>query len=195
MSSEEESDDELDGSMFGDLLTTDHDKFWRQKTSYDAMRQRRMAVCYFFTQIYGSPPESSGLWDGRKGIVTKTCEHLCIQPESDLTPIRKWLRLIMLYQEKDEKYTGEAEPRKQWENYFIPLDSTDAQLAADMIEEEFGFSETTHFLNMLHEDEGRFAVGCSCMYDTVKRMKPTVTTIKKRQQGSGNINSNWAIAN
>ena len=113
-----------------------------------------MAVCHFFTQIYGSPPESNGLWDGRQDIVAKSRECLCIKPGSDLTPIRKCLRLIMLYHEKDEKYTGEAEPRKQWENYFIPLDSSDTKLVADMIEEEFGFSDTTHFLNMLHKDEG-----------------------------------------
>ena len=77
----------------------------------------------------------------------------------------------------------------------IPLDSYEAQLIADLIEWDFGFTETTFFVNMYRGENGSIHVGRTCVYDTCQRMQPVMTKVLKRQQGSYDVNSNWAVAN
>jgi len=105
------------------------------------------------------------------------------------------MRLILLYKDKKEKYTGDAEPRKEWEHYLIPKESYEAQLIADLIEYEFGFSNATCFVNLWREENGKTHVGRSCVYEVVKRLKPQITMIQKRAQGSFNLDSGWCRAN
>ena len=97
--------------------------------------------------------------------------------------------------EKGVEYKGQYAPRADWENYLIPPESYQSQLLADFIEWDFGFSEATNFLNLYREEQGLPHVGRSCVYEAVKKMKPVVTKVGKRQQGNSDPTSNWAIAN
>ena len=71
------------------------------------------------------------------------------------------MRLIKLYEEKGVKYNGSTEPRKEWQHYLIPTDGFEAQLIADLIEWEFGFTNAAHFVNLYCEEEGKIHVGRS----------------------------------
>lgn len=153
-----------------------------------------MATCCFFEEVCGSSDETSGRWNGHKGVVASMRKDLRLPPGSDLEHIRKTLRVILKCTENEAKCPGELEMRKEWQHCLMPLDSCNAQLTADLIEDGFGFTETTHFVNVHREEGDRDPVGRSCVCSAVQRMKPTVTMIKRCQQGSSDITSNWAIA-
>jgi hypothetical protein len=188
----EEDEGEV-GYMDPDLLLSEKDKRGRNKFSTDQYRARRMAIFYFFTQVYGSPDESPD-WKGRNGIVVQIRNHLLLPSTSELRNVCNAMRVIKAYEANGVKYNGEAEPRKEWEHYLIPTQSYQSQLIADLLEGEFGFSETTYFVNLYREEHGLTHVGRSTVYLTAKRLKPTVTKIKKRQQGSLDLESDWCKA-
>jgi len=102
---------------------------------------------------------------------------MCLPPSYDLRKIKKAMRLILLCKERGEKYTGDAEPRKEWAHCLIPTDSYQAQLIADLIEWEFGFANATFFVNMYREDTNEIHVGVSTVYEVVKRLKPKINMI------------------
>ena len=67
-------------------------------------------------------------------------------------------------------------------------------MIADLVEADFGFSFTTFFLNLWRRDAGKPHVGRSTVYEACKRLKSSVTTILKRQQGSIDLDSDWCKA-
>lgn len=101
----------------------------------------------FCTQIHGVLAESTGLWDGKDGIVSKIWKDLKPPSTTNHRTIVKCLRLIEMCNAKGAQCSGEVEPRKEWSHHKIPLDSFDAQVTADMTEGGFGFTETTFFVN------------------------------------------------
>lgn len=170
------------------------DKKGRHKTSFDDMRQRRIAIHCFCTQIHGALAENTGTWNGKNGMVAKIQKDSKLPIATNHRTIVKCLRLINLHKEKGAPHLGENEPRKEWAHCETPLDSFEAQVIADVIEQSFGFTETTFFVNLQQEEEGKEPVGRSCLCQTVQRMKPVVTVIQKCQQGSTDVNSSWAVA-
>ena len=79
--------------------------------SKEDLIQRRMAVCYLFVQVYRSIPESSDLWEGRKGLVVRIRNALMLpKGEGPLNSIKNTLRVIVKCHERGDIYRGEAEP-------------------------------------------------------------------------------------
>ena len=106
------------------------------------------------------------------------------------------MRVIRKFQANDRAYKGEAKPRKEWSSssYLMPKESYEAQLIAQLIEGDFGFTATMHFVNMYRAENDKLHVGRSAVYETCKRLKPTVTKILKRQQGNLDVTSDWCMA-
>jgi len=172
-----------------DEIAHPKDKMGRKVVAYELRRQRRMGIYYFFSAVCNFQPESSGLWDGCNGIAAKIRDHMFLPANCDLRKIKAVLRVIMAHKDQDKKHCGDPVPRKEWGYYLIPLDSVEAQLIADMIEWEFGFSSATFFANWHREEKNLPHVGRSTTCEVVKRLKPVVCLIQKRGQGSFDVNS------
>jgi hypothetical protein len=182
------SDDEVD-----DLLLSDYDKIGRNMFNTVHLRARRMAIYYLYKYVHNSPEES--LWKGRNGIAVQIRNQLLMPRTSELRNLCNTMRVIKAYEANGVEYYGEAEPRKEWGHYLIPPNSYQCQLIADLLEGEFGFSECTHFVNLYREEQEDLThVGRSTVYLAASRLKPTVTKIKKRQQGSLDLKSDWCRA-
>ena len=177
-----------------DELCISLDSRGRLLVTWEEKRRRRMGIAYFFTEVYKSIPESSGLWDGKGGIASRIRDHMLLPPKTKLMQIKNVMRLIKMYEAKGDKYDGAGEPRKEWMHHLIGLDTFEAQLIADLIEGEFGFTNTAYFVNLYREEEHKIHVGRTTVYNCVKQIKPTVSMIKKRQQGNTDANSNWCRA-
>lgn len=190
--------DQLESLSRGELDTDiqrPRDKNGRILLSAEEQRSRRMCIYHYFKTLYRCMPEESGWWNGRNGIAARIAKKMELPPTTNLRPIKNTMRVILRYIEMGVEYTGQYAPRPEWGDYLIPRDSYQSQLVADFIEWDFGFTETTNFLNLYREEQGLTHVGRSCVYDAVKRMQPVVTKIGKRQQGSYDPQSYWAIAN
>ena len=190
--------DQLESLSRGEMdnkLQRPRDTNGRVRLSAEDIRSRRMCIYHFFRTLYKCTPEDTGFWDGPKGIAARIAKKMELPPTADLRFIKNTMRDILVFMEKGVEYKGQYAPRADWENYLIPPESYQSQLLADFIEWDFGFSEATNFLNLYREEQGLPHVGRSCVYEAVKKMKPVVTKVGKRQQGNSDPTSSWAIAN
>ena len=67
-------------------------------------------------------------------------------------------------------------------------------MIAESLEEGNSIERTVEILNDYREEHQLQLLGYSAVYSCYKRMKPRVVTFKKRQQGSSDPKSGWAIA-
>jgi hypothetical protein len=67
-------------------------------------------------------------------------------------------------------------------------------MIADCIENGFGLQNTTRHVNSHLTEPGRETITVSAVYGCIQRLKPKIIKTKTRQQGSTDINSNWAKA-
>ena len=164
----------------------------RKMTTYSAAHlvARRQGMYYFYAH-FDSPPESE--WGGRNGLVCKIRDALRFPLTSSIRQIWKTLKVIRMYKAQGKEYKGEKEPRKAWVNLLIPIKLYESQLIAELISGDFGFPMTTHFVNQYRQEHGKIHVGHSTIYEACKQMKPSVTKILKRQQGSLDLESDWCI--
>ena len=80
------------------------------------------------------------------------------------------------------------------QNVLLTLDSQEAQIVADCIENVYGLVQTTHEVNDYRISNGLVHVGTSAVYSLVIRMKPVVTRITPAKQGNYYYDSPWAKA-
>jgi hypothetical protein len=67
-------------------------------------------------------------------------------------------------------------------------------MIADCIENGFGLQNTTRHVNSHLTESGCETITVSAVYGCIQRLKPKIIKTKTRQQGSTDINSNWAKA-
>ena len=79
-------------------------------------------------------------------------------------------------------------------DYKISTDSKEAAIIADALEAGNSIEMTVALLNDYRAEHHLELLGYSAVYSCYKRMKPKVVTFKKRQQGSSDPTSGWAIA-
>ena len=183
------------GKLDDELHVHRTDKLGRNIATHETRRARRMGIFCLFSTVHQCTPESSGLWDGKKGIAVAIRNRLCLPDACDARKIKNVMRLVLTCRSKNIMHTGVAEPRKEWEHHLIQTKSHQAQLIADLTENGFGFSNTTFFVNLCREENDLPHVGRSTTCEVVKRLKPRIATIRKRAQGSFDINSGWCRAN
>jgi hypothetical protein len=81
------------------------DRLGRKRYSSDALRSRRMAIHYFYTQFHGSAPETSGAWKGKEGIVAQIRDQVLLpKKSSQLKSTRDTMRVISEFQANDRVY-------------------------------------------------------------------------------------------
>ena len=112
-----------------------------------------------------------------------------------LRAIYMTLRVIKEYERNKKEYNGKPNPRKEWAHYLIGTGSYEATLIAELVEAGNGFTAVTRRVNEYRVNHLKVVhVGRSCVYSTSLWLKPVVSVIKKRQQGSLNLESDWCKA-
>lgn len=158
--------------------------------------QRRMMIGGHFLKE-GAPMRSE--WYGNDGTISKTLTLV------GLTPNPASRRLIArvfaevedcVYNNTD--YAGDTKQDRQGRSHRPPVISLDddpiVNMIADCIENGFGLQNTTRHVNSHLTESGRATITVSAVYGCIQRLKPKIIKTKTRQQGSTNINSNWAKA-
>ena len=132
------------------------------------LKERRMAIAYFYNQVYLC---CDGKMDGRDGIVARIRKKMCLPSSRGVRrSIRNTIRVINVFKAKNVPYCGEPEPRKDWEDYYIKKDSFEATLIAKLLMGGFGFRYCTQIVNKWRTGSGEtFVVGRLCVYDTHKQ--------------------------
>ena len=70
------------------------------------------------------------------------------------------------------------------------LNSVEAQIIADSIESGLSLRRTWDKVNRHRQDNGDELVSESCVSYILRKMRPKMVRIKKRKQGSTDVNSN-----
>ncbi|CAB9530889.1 hypothetical protein SEMRO_3098_G343680.1 [Seminavis robusta] len=170
----------------------------RGKMNKGEMQRRRMVIAYALLDAFGAIPEDSGTWGGQNGIAKAIAVHFLHLPRSfsDLRAIKTTMRIVMEHYKVGIPYDGSNRPRKDYNKYYIPDDSFEMQLIADCIEENYGITQTTAFVNLHRSQQGHdLMFGRSTIYNAYKRLPHSVTPISKRSQGSLDKQSKWCRAN
>ena len=111
------------------------------------------AVNYYFVHVYGSPDES--IWDSCHGIVSRIRKKLMLPANSGTREsIRTTLRNIKALQALKQKYKGERKKRTVV-NRLIDLNSHEAQLIADLTEQDLGLYGNYEGCKNIQEEDGK----------------------------------------
>ena len=76
----------------------------------------------------------------------------------------------------------------------IDLDSVDAQLIADHLEKGASYEMAANIINTEKSMKNEPPLTLSAVYGCARRLKPLVTAVKKRKQGSIDPQDPWSIA-
>ena len=169
--------DALEVALYGD----GHKEFLDEK------KARRMAIAYLYKTLL-SPPEDE--WDGQNGIVPKIRRALQIPLR---TNIKSTLKDIAEHERLGIRYNGDRiVTGTLGRPPILTVDSPEAQIVADSIEAGLSIFQTTLLCNEHRRQEPLEALTKSPVETLVKKLKPLVTAVKKRKQGSTDENSPWA---
>ena len=176
-------------------IVTPMTKSGKHCVSTDLARARRMATCHFFSATWKFEPNEEK-WKGCNGIAADTARQMNFPSWSGLRHVKDCMRHILSCNEEGEVCTGQTPPRRQRNDHLIPIGSCQEQLIADLIEDGCSFAQAAHILNEHRKEEGiTTCVGRTTVWHAIQRLKPKVTAIRKRQQGSLDENSNWCRVN
>lgn len=186
---EHEEDDDAD-------YVIPRDSLGRRIVTKEEAAARRHGMCCFFVFKHGAEPEERGRWNGRSGIAADIARSLSLPKGCGLRSVKSVMRCILMCEEEVDSFTGNQVFPRKFNNHLTPQGSFQEQLVADLIEDGNSFTHATHLLNEHRREEGiSNFVGRSTVYQAAQRLKPKVTAIAKRQQGSLNLESNWCQAN
>ena len=146
-----------------------------------------------------SPPDDLDLyqyWIGRAGIASKIKGDLhlgrtyCVK-ERMLPIFEKILDCFKL----GEKFRpSTVDNRGGNRQMTIKVDSYEAQIIADGMESGLSVRRVWENVNRHRQENSDDLVSESCIYYTLRKMRPKVVSISKRKQGSTDPGSNWAQA-
>ena len=161
----------------------------------------RWAVFHLFTNKHRGmcPPDNMDLftyWLGRRGVGTKIKRDLNLPRTCSIK--KRLLPIFEMIMEcirtGDRFHPSLVERRGGNRKITLRLDSVEAQIIADSIESGLSLRRTWHNVNRHRQDNGDELVSESCVSYILRKMKPKMVRIKKRKQGSTDVNSNWAQA-
>lgn len=154
----------------------------------DERRARRISICYYFKFVLHEPPQEE--WDGKGGAIPTIRHALRIPPRTDL----KSMLLDFLEHErtgveyKGDRINGSTLGRPP----ILTTDSVEAHIVADSIEDGLSVPQTTLMCNEHRRQEGQSALTEAPVYTLVKKLKPKVSSVKKRKQGKKDVDSPWS---
>ena len=80
----------------------------------------------------------------------------------------------------------------------IPLDSVEAQIVADYMEDGYGLRQTTAQVNKYRQDQAEddswVRVGVSAVYSCYLALDPVVTAVEDVKQGKHDPEATWSVA-
>ena len=152
-------------------------------------KARRMAIAYIFIHVLGAPAEAE--WDGTNGAIPKIRKALDIPEKS---PIKSILYDILEHKRMGLEYKGDRiiTDSPLGRTPILTLDSPEAQIVADAIEDGLSIVQTTMMCNEHRRQEQLIALTKAPIEGLIKKMKPLVTKITKTKQGNRDANSPWA---
>jgi len=161
----------------------------------------RWTIFHLFTIKHRgmTPPEDIELysyWLGRKGVGAKIKRDLNLprtcSVKNRLLPIFE--KIVECIRTGEKFHPSMVETRGGNRKITLQLDSIEAQIIADSIESGLSLRRTWHNVNRHRQDNGDELVSESCVSYILRKMRPKIVRIKKRKQGSTDVNSNWAQA-
>jgi len=177
--SEEEAVDVMDH-----LVDEDYDPV--NKVLYN-----RMSIAGAFGKFHGYQPDG---WHGKEGIIIQIRKRLELGRWIDIESI---LTEVLRCKMDRTQYTGALRPRGGRTNGrppIIALDSEEAQIIADCIEDGLSPGSTTQAVNQRWEDADQDALTNSAVATCVRNVKPKMVPVQKLKQGSHDQESAWARA-
>ena len=155
---------------------------------------RRQAVACFYLWTMDAPPASED-----NETVTDILTNLGI-PRGSYNSVKNIILDARSCYEKGEEYTGEKRGSDRMMLAAIPPGSVAALIIAESMEDGAGIrcahADAMHWLRRRQEagEENVEYWGLSATYSCFLRMKPTVSVVQKRSQGSDDPESAWCQA-
>ena len=131
-------------------------------------------------------------WGGRNGIISKIKDDLGLKvwSRSDFAPIFRHVlecaRTGTRFEVKDLERGPVGRPP------VIDIKSPSAQIIADCVESGLSIKRACYVLNEHLFENNEQTVGESAVHYLIKRLKPKVSIVKKRKQGSTDPNHKWS---
>ena len=166
---------------------------------------RRMTIAYIYVSVLKSPPQmvpdEDGVrkdqWLGNGGTIAEVLELLPGSDGEDITSQKQMIRRVLVNVNICYKSGIQYEGKINWgggAQSLITLESPEAQIICDSIEQGNSIVMTKLILNNHRMDNDKNLYGYSAIYNCYKSMKPKVTHYKIKKQGSTDADSPWALA-
>lgn len=151
--------------------------------------RRRQAIAYLFIEVYKCAPRDE--WFGVDGVLTAIKKTLNIPVRTRIAYIAED---ILACQKEEIPYHGGRRIHSAFRPVILDVQSYEAQIVADCLEDGFSLQMATNLVNKHRMDNDEDLVSNSAVYGLSKRLEPQVTPIKKIKQGDKDINSDWAVS-
>jgi hypothetical protein len=151
----------------------------------------RVAIFYVYVEVLNAPDKNA--WLGPGGTCRKIMEILKIE-EGRRAIVKRVLRLAHAKAKMGQVYAGERAERREFTNYMLRSSSEEMQVIADAMESGFGLRLTKELLNEHRRQNQLEVVGLTTVWMAYLRLKPIISPVKKRKQGSNDPTSPWAKA-
>jgi hypothetical protein len=141
----------------------------------DNRRSKRLAIAYLFVNKYNTPPQCE--WDD---IPNKIKDELMIPIG---TCFHNILLDILLCQSMGTTYHGDSyvdHKEIRLDRRLLKVDSNEAQLIADCIEDGLSLRLTAHVINASQKEANLPTFTLSTIYNCIKMMQPKSFRIKKK---------------
>jgi hypothetical protein len=160
-------------------------------TKRDAQFRLRNAIFFVYVDVLDAPEATA--WKGPNGTIRKIMVFLELR-EGQRGTVGRVLRMAYKRAIIGEIYVGERAEKREFTNYMLSHSSEEMQIIADAMESGYGLRLTRELLNEHRRQNDLEVVGLTTVWMAYLRLKPIVTPIKKRKQGSNDPNSPWAKA-
>ncbi len=161
------------------------------KNKRDVEYRLCVAIFYVYMDVLGAPEKFS--WRGPNGACRQIMGLLEL-PEKQRAIVTHVLEMARKKAVMGVVYAGERAEVKEFSNFMISSGSQDMQIIADSIESGFGLLLTRELLNEHRLQKNLEVVGLNTVWMAYLQLKPVLTPVKKRKQGSNDPNSPWAMA-
>ena len=151
----------------------------------------RMAVFYVYMDVLNAPDECE--WKGRGGTVA-TIANILRFPIQEHQKAHRVLSQAALSGKSGLMYDGERQDRLDTKMKMLGDDSFEMQIIADAMEGGFGLRHTQELVNEHRRDNHLTVVGLTTIWTAYLRLDPVITPIRKRKQGTTEVDSPWAKA-
>eukprot|EP01047_Picozoa_sp_COSAG01_P008429 COSAG01_NODE_333_length_18717_cov_40.372072_1_plen_578_part_00 len=164
---------------------------------------KRKAWAHYFVDTLGFPGNEDGVWDKKgDGTVSQICKMFQV-PKGSRASVRSVLEDVTACASDEIEYTG-ARGQVARARANISIESFEAQLIADYMEDDYSLHQTKEEINFYrewHDEDGNElsvstprSVGLKSIWSCYEAMKPVESAVLDATQGNDDITSPWAKA-